>query len=167
LILHGPGLEPTLSAAQVNTLDFVPTILEYLELPDDPGVAGHGRSLLPLISKKGPIPDRPLFASGRSISQRHRDRGYELNSKFRTLSVRIDGWKLIRYPGMQGKSSELYDLEADPGEIENLASQKPETRDRYLELIERERSTAIERIEDPTLSPDQKRKLKALGYIEP
>lgn len=167
LILHGPGLEPMRSAAQVDTLDFVPTILEYLELPDDPGVAGHGRSLLPLISKQLSIPDRPLFASGRSISQRHRDRGYELNSKFRTLSVRSDGWKLIRYPGMHGRITELYDLEADPGEIENLASQKPEIRDRYLELIERERSAAIERIEDPILSPDQKRKLKALGYIEP
>ena len=48
------------------------------------------------------------------------------------FAVRTEGWKLVLYPGYPSWT-ELYDLDADPGEVRNLA-REPELAARVGEL---------------------------------
>jgi uncharacterized sulfatase len=92
----------------VSTLDVAPTLLALAGLAPEPGLAGS--SLMPLLADPG--------AGGRSEA---------LSSVARRAgclgrSARTARWRYTEWPD---GSRELYDHDADPGEITNLAS-RPE-----------------------------------------
>jgi arylsulfatase A-like enzyme len=102
--------------------DLLPTILDYMDLPVPAQV--EGRSFLPVLEGRT-LPQRPVFAMN-----------FEKNSVFgplRTGSVAVlEGrYKYVRhlgalsYPLMPKIEESLYDLETDPAEERNLASQMP------------------------------------------
>ena len=91
-------------------VDIVPTLIDYCDVSSPKGVKFDGVNIRSLIEGKAKNwPDRILVTD----SQRVRD-----PIKWRKSSVMTDQWRLVN-----GK--ELYDINADPGQKENIASTKP------------------------------------------
>ena len=75
------------------------------------------------------------------------------------------GWKLI--VGPEEVTLELFDLETDPKELENLAEQEPERVDRLRAEVEAWRQAHTREVaEDVLPSPEDRARLEALGYAE-
>jgi arylsulfatase A-like enzyme len=121
LIVRYPLLRPTPLPATdshlVLHLDATPTFLELAGLDPPPG--GDGRSLTSLLDASAPVPpwrpeflgehwhENPLARSLLSPGASHR-------------LLRTARWKLVKY--FHPPFTELYDLAADPHELENRAS---------------------------------------------
>ena len=146
LIVTAPGrIDPVDVAAQVRSVDLMPTLLELAGAPAAGGL--DGRSLLPLIDgeERG---DRPAVIAGTdmgSLSQ---------------LAVRVPPWKLIRHLG-DGRE-EAYRLDDDPREREPREDAPAELR----ELLDGELATAVGR---EALAEDEEAVIEArladLGYL--
>jgi arylsulfatase A-like enzyme len=99
LIMQGPGIVARNIAQHVGLIDIGPTLLDIFGLPT-PG-AFMGQSLVPLLAGKDVQLERPLFAEGRL-----REALY-----FGGVKVIEDSRRTV---------VEVYDLEQDPGELDNL-----------------------------------------------
>ena len=105
-----PGSSP---AAQALTIDLAPTILDLAGAKPLPGI--DGRSLVPLFSAKGiPADWRRSF-----LIEYTTDIVFPRTLKMGYDAVRNERYKYIRYRELQGMN-ELYDLQQDPFELENL-----------------------------------------------
>ncbi|BDQ31795.1 hypothetical protein NZNM25_19360 [Nitrosopumilus zosterae] len=102
---------------QIRTIDFMPTILDYLEIPlDDQYSKLDGVSLLPLINGAS-YPELYAFSeTGNPLHEKAPPK--EPNVK----SIRNSKWKLI-FNEFDG-TKELYDLEHDPDENNNLIGEE-------------------------------------------
>lgn len=99
---------------QVRTVDFMPTILDYLGIKFDNNFESFdGESLLPLI-KGGLIKEKIAYSeTGNPLDKKEPPK--EPNTK----SLRTSKWKLIF--NEYNNTKELYDLENDPNEEHNLS----------------------------------------------
>ena len=141
-------------AAQVRTIDLMPTLLDLLAM--DTPEAVQGVSLVELAS--GETDDLDLIAYSESFYPRHHYGWSELKS------LRGGGFHFIAAP-----RPELYDVVNDPSEEENLASRRPrEVRrlERQLaEILDASSVDGIEEQEPATLDPETAQRLAALGYL--
>ena len=98
---------------QTRTIDFMPTILDYLQIPHDKNYSKlDGVSLLPLVNNEL-IPENYAFTeTGNPLYEKSPPK--EPNVK----SIRTSKWKLIL--NEHNNSKELYNLEIDPDETKNL-----------------------------------------------
>lgn len=98
---------------QVRTIDFMPTILDYLGVELDKNYEPlDGQSLLPLINGKQ-IPEQIAYSeTGNPLNKKEPPK--EPNTK----SVRTSKWKLVF--NEYNNTKELYDLSIDPNEENNL-----------------------------------------------
>ena len=98
---------------QIRTIDFMPTILDFLNIPFDNNYEKvNGTSLMPLIQGLS-IPEQIAYSeTGNPLDKKAPPK--EPNTK----SVRTSKWKLIS--NQYDNSRELYNLELDPGEEKNL-----------------------------------------------
>lgn len=119
LIIAGPTIQKGGVASQpVSHVDLYPTILEACGLPSDANANDYiGKSLWPALN--GEESSRPCFAEYHAK--------YSKNGSF---MIRDGMKKLIYHVDMP---PQLFDLESDPGEAENLAP-LPEFRDELLAL---------------------------------
>jgi arylsulfatase A-like enzyme len=128
-IVSGPGVgEPGRRVeTRVRLLDLVPTVCEIAGVPT-PGEA-EGRSLVPFL-RGDEMEELPAFS--------------ELPLK---MAVHYGDYKLIYSTDDEGQdeSIELYDVEADPRELVNLADQEPEIVERMWGDLRawRERSNQV------------------------
>ncbi len=106
-------------------IDVLPTVLDAAGVPAPEGLRLDGRSLLPLLEGQ-PVVDWP----DRTITiQAHRGDVPVRDHNFMTRNQR---YKLLHSSGFgdeafEGEPAfELYDLEADPLELEDLAAERPE-----------------------------------------
>jgi arylsulfatase A-like enzyme len=98
---------------QTRTVDFMPTILDYLDIPQDPNFSKlDGVSLLPLFTKKSSPENYAFTETGNPLYEKSPPK--EPNVK----SIRSSKWKLIF--NEHDDSKELYNLEVDPDEKNNL-----------------------------------------------
>lgn len=133
---HGAG---TRDARLTSVVDFVPTVLDVLELPGEPWLAGSSL-------RRAPLPERVVLAE--------RER----------LRVVTDGrWKLH----MLGGRERLFDLDADPGEQAPLEGDAHETALAVLRARLDQRPPADvpgEPIPAGTATEEERSVLEGLGY---
>lgn len=99
----------------VQTIDLAPTVLALAAVPD--GAPREGRSLVPLLrGERPPWRDSLLIEYySDTVFPRIRNMGYQ--------AVRTGRYKYIDYLELEGMD-ELYDLQADPYELDNLVGSK-------------------------------------------
>jgi arylsulfatase A-like enzyme len=119
--IRWPGrLPPARAVDQIAAhIDMLPTLLDACDVPVPQGLKIDGKSLLPLLvgAQNAGWPDRTLFF------QWHRGDRPELD---RAFAARTQRYKLLRREPIPGVANppplELYDMERDPLELENIAS---------------------------------------------
>ncbi len=113
-IVQGPGIsrQGSVSETPVVSMDVFPTLLSLAQIPHD---AGDGKDLSPLILENGQIEREELFWH----YPHYHGSAWKPGS-----AIRKDHWKLIHF--YETGLSELYNLDNDPGETENLAASHPE-----------------------------------------
>ncbi len=108
---------PSGKAQKINTpvigMDFLPTILELTNTKAKPSQKIDGVSLLPLLNQKS-ISNRPLYWH----YPHYGNQGGEPSS-----IIQMENFKLIHY--WEDGRNELYDLENDLGEQNNIAKNYP------------------------------------------
>jgi arylsulfatase A-like enzyme len=112
LLIRDPRMEQTgrvIERLALN-IDVAPTLLDLAGLEIPAGV--QGRSLRPLLEGREE-PWRDAF-----VYEFYRSPMY--GGVPTMIAIREERWKLITYPGYP-EWSELFDLDADPGEMNNLA----------------------------------------------
>ena len=114
----GNQINPIEITQQVRTIDFMPTILEYLGIdPDEDFEKMDGISLSPLINGN-PMEEKIAFSeTGNPLDKKP-------PKKPNIKSVRTSKWKLI--VNEYNDTKELYDLSCDPEEKNNLICEFPE-----------------------------------------
>ncbi len=162
LIISAPGRvrEGVRVSEPVRVIDIAPTLLDLAGIGREGSwSAVDGTSLVPLMR-------------GRSFARRlpHYGQSIELMTTLGASplrSLRIGRWKYIHQP-----EPELYDLETDPNELRNLASEQPEKRDEMAAALQRLIAGGLEARaemghggEQRTLSRDEEEQLRARGYL--
>lgn len=165
LLIAAPGIQPRRIDRRVRNLDIAPTILAMLGLPGEPSM--RGKDLSPWFAGVIPHTDGPAFSEGAFT-------GWVGSTYWRQrkLILRGDG------------TPELYDLELDPGELHDQASNRPDIvqalrrrllahmalSDKGLEtLLTKDTSSLLREILDARrISPasPEYEELKALGYVQ-
>jgi arylsulfatase A len=110
-IVRWPGKVPAgrVSEEPWAFWDFFPTAVELAHAKMPPGFQPDGLSLVSFL-RGGPAPKREYFY-------------WELHEQASLQAVRFGDWKAVR----NGPSApiELYDLKTDPGELKDLAAERP------------------------------------------
>lgn len=162
LMIRLPGLDRSMRVATpVAASGLAATLLELVGAPIP--TAMELPSLLPAI--RGEVEDPLVFTES----------GYQLDY---TLSVRDEKWKLIHVPNpedrslMQGSEFELYDLEVDPLELDNVVGDNPEIATRLRRVLHDWArpwvDEAYQRLGDsgPVIDAATEECLRELGYVE-
>ena len=142
----------------VTLADFSPTVLDLLgiEIPK----SMQGETLLPLIASPDVVTaPRPALARG--------------NGELAEESIGLGRWKLIRNLGREPGRMVLYDLESDPGETRDRASERPiiaaTLMQRLRENFDRDASgfaAPKPGVAPREPDPEVLQRLEELGYIE-
>ncbi|MEM8962309.1 MAG: sulfatase-like hydrolase/transferase [Acidobacteriota bacterium] len=142
-------------AARVGLVDIFPTVLEWLniDVPDDI----QGQSLVRHLNPEGtPLTDRVIYAE--TLSPRINHEWGELRALY------VDELKYIH-----GPRPELFDIAADPRELDDLIAERPDDAARlksnlesYLDRYAVDGLDASVAIDDETAQ-----RLMALGYLQP
>ena len=109
-----PEIQPVEIKQQIRTIDFMPTILDYLDIPlSDKFEKIDGESLFPLL-KGDLIQEKFAFSeTGNPLKDTRPPKNPN------TKSIRTSKWKLIF--NEYDNSIELYNLEIDPTEENNIS----------------------------------------------
>ncbi len=160
LILFGPGIRSQVNRGLVSQLDIAPTILDFygIAVPEN----YRGCNLLSTFTNRFIISEASHNEEGVYI------RGHKIfPSKFRTYAIRTEKWKYIR----KEKLCELYDLEKDPREIENVSDEE-EAKAEEFESVIREHILWEEKLQKQRAMIYEKKriskkikKLKSVGKI--
>ena len=135
-------------ATPVQHIDLVPTILDWLGLPPQPRL--RGRSLRPLFTG-GKIPETGLYAE--ALYPRYHFGWSEL------YALTDSRYSFIRAP-----RDELYDVQRDPGERQNLAAERESTRLAMRSAVDS--LIAGVPVQAPgNVDADARERLRALGYV--
>lgn len=142
----------------VGHVDLLPTVLDLLGVPSPKGLTG--RSLTPLLEGRS-LPERPLYSETL------------VPTLERPLGIDVRAWiearyKLIRTETPAGARVELYDLIADPSELDDLSrSHKGLAAEMGARLAaERNRLEGSASVSESILvDPGAEARLKSLGYL--
>ena len=153
LIIHGPGIPRSRKMKEVVSLvDVMPTVLSLLGIPRPSSLAGL--DLCPLWQKdNSKALDRFIFI--------------EADKK----NVRDDIKRVVRkgtyklHYNLLTKESEFYDLTNDPKERFNIISEFPSLVEVLFAELKKFMKTSKRSKQYITLTPDEIKKLKRLGYL--
>lgn len=159
LVIAGPGVTPGRSAVPARGIDIAPTILGLIDVPRVPGMLGVD------LLKQPPAPDRLRVVEtyGGAVVRIPGAKQMMSDQPPMLMGVLHREWKLI----LDGDSPELYNLQSDPGELQDLA----DTADQRVEMLKAaidEFESAFPRREsnEAALSEDDIEALKSQGYLD-
>jgi arylsulfatase A-like enzyme len=170
LVFRWPGHIPKgrRHAASVELVDVMPTLMELLKVADAP--PAQGRSLVPILSgdangdpeRKVYLQRRPYnWIGGRIEGEQWMDPG--IRPKGPSFGLRAGRWKYIEAP--EENLVQLFDLEKDPLELENLAAKHPD-RARAMSLAIVQWREKYERdFKAPPIPKEELEMLRGLGYV--
>jgi arylsulfatase A-like enzyme/Tfp pilus assembly protein PilF len=153
LIISGPDVpRGQVIADQVRSIDLHPTVMEFLHLP--PSKEAQGVNLWPLIEQGTHV--RSNYSYGETLYPRTYLGWSELRA------MRTDAWKLILAP-----HPELYDLQRDPGELQNLIANHPAEADQLQKQIWTVAGThaKTETVKAVPVDEQTRQELDSLGYV--
>jgi arylsulfatase A-like enzyme len=180
LILRWPAGLPAglVIDSQVRSIDVAPTLAELAGIEWFP--RSDGRSLVPFLTSANEAPREAFLESDvKMFSSNTRREFGGIPGKLRGL--RDGKYKLILHPTPAGPEFELYDLEADPQESENLVDhpEYAEIREglttRLWMLIPADERQQLEEVAraarkakdgQRSLSEQEEQMLRSLGYIQ-
>lgn len=147
--LGGQAAGSRLVGTPVQHIDIVPTLLDIAHAAKPSTL--RGRSLLPLLTGSGTVPDTDIYAE--ALYSRYHFGWSELYSLTDT-----------RYQFIRAPHDELYDLQQDPHESRSIAGDRPQVRQAMRGAIESLIANAS--IAAPAAVDEQDRqRLAALGYV--
>ncbi len=177
LVIQGPGLSPgTRVPDVVELVDLMPTVLSLVGLPIPDHV--QGRDLSPLLRGES-LPGRAAHVDGIL--------GKKPWARFPSgLILEIDGqlWSYLNTvyerseagtsPFETRSAGELYLLDRDPDQKENVVERHPELAKRleaellewYAENRDRQQVLGTARASQQMLSDEERERLRGLGYVE-
>jgi arylsulfatase A-like enzyme/Tfp pilus assembly protein PilF len=153
LIFAGPDIPAgKVIDQQVRSIDVMPTILDYLGL--EAGRKVQGSSLVPALMEQRRV--RTNYCYMETLYPRTQMRWSELRG------MRTDNWKLIIAP-----KPELYNLQEDPLESENLEGQFKVEADRLQKQIWEINGPPESwgTVESQPLDEETRQELQSLGYV--
>ena len=157
----GAGAGPTTIDRLTSLVSLTPTILDIAGIDPSP-YPFQGGSLLPLLQGAADTPPDAVYAEVDFVPLKA-DNAVKRTQKKTVITGRL---KLIR--DELGGKVELYDLGADPGELRDLAAERPDLVEGMRPVLEqaiafsrRENLTG----EDVILSDERLEELRALGYV--
>lgn len=152
-LMAGPGIPPGLRVTQqVRTIDFLPTLLEVLGGATPSGI--QGVSLAPAFQAGSPESD---VSYAETLYPKMNMNWSELRA------IRTSRWKYIRAP-----KPELYDLAADPHELNNVIQQHgPEVGkfEAHLKQLISPDGSGTEKVDTAMVNERVMDQLKSLGYL--
>jgi arylsulfatase A-like enzyme/Flp pilus assembly protein TadD len=153
LIVAGPDVpRGKVIDEHVRSIDIHPTVMEFLRVP--PSSEAQGVSLWPLIQHGTPV--RSNYSYAETLYPRTSMGWSELRA------MRTDAWKLIVAP-----HPELYDLQHDPGERQNVIGHHAAEADQFQKLIWKVAGTQgkTEKVTTVPVDEQTRRELESLGYV--
>lgn len=167
LLMWGPGVPKKKVNDLVDLTDLFPTVLQLLGLSAPPS---EGNNLVRLLRGENPTMAR-AFAYGQRPPCKNLVRLYLLDGhdEVQPLEVRYlrsDKAKLLL--PTPGKPL-LFDLVADPSETRDVSAQQPQLTRQYLGLLERPFEKPLPALAPVSraLSPEERERLRSLGYLAP
>jgi arylsulfatase A-like enzyme len=154
LVVRVPGAPPARVRQIVRHVDLLPTLLELCGLPVPAGLPG--RSLAELV-RGGTLPEVTALSE------------LALSESNTVESVRRGALKFMRTRQRGGRLA-LFDLARDPGEKDDLQSERPELARELeqeldsLQALARERATLYQHARRIAFTPAEEADLNALGY---
>ena len=153
----------------VQNIDVYPTVLEFAGLA--PPSATTAASLLTPRETRGRVGECPAYMAEALRNAQRIYPDFDPAPWRRTLRAYYEEpYKLI---AASDGGEELYDLGADPGELNNLIDKQPQAAsrlrsgmDRFFEKL-RPRRTATSAPSSAPDDPEYRRRLEAIGYITP
>lgn len=147
--LPEPAVAPRRIATPVSLVDVFPTLTELFGL--EPSGASSGRSLVAACRGRG-LPEMPLYAES--------NYPFEEGGASPLRCLITERLKYIRSP-----KKELYDLDADAGEVNNIAEQRADDVVRLEQVLQTLEARFVQH-EAPSvvMSAHEKRTLASLGY---
>jgi arylsulfatase A-like enzyme len=187
LVMVYPGSSRTgvVVDSQVMSIDILPTVLDLLSIESPSPL--QGRSLVPLMTGAGSLDDTHAYADAYDIvAVRGNKRKYIRKSDRPVRSAEnvspeeynapdFMRWAGIGGPDYSNYTYELYDLENDPGEREDVASEDPDGRTGLSDKLkqwENGNRAAREGLglgaagEKAELDAATVERLKSLGYVQ-
>jgi arylsulfatase A-like enzyme len=166
LLIRAPAVpEPRRIPALVRSVDIAPTVLDLVGIPWKRSPPLDGRSLVDAMQGGGG--ELQLTAYSDSVNLMR----YVLSPEIREtksemlFSIILDGrWKYIHKIGSE-LSGELYDLERDPREGEDLVKRRPDIVGRALAELKRLEYLPYGQLEGMQVPGPVVEELKALGYV--
>ena len=180
LILRWPAGLPAglVIDSQVRSIDVAPTLAELAGIEWFP--RSDGRSLVPLWTSENVAPREAFLSRTSRCSPPTRD-GISVVFRESFGGCETASTKLILHPTPAGPEFELYDLEADPQELDNLVDhpEYAEIREglttRLWKLIPADERQQLEQVAraarkandgQRALSEQEEQMLRSLGYIQ-
>lgn len=159
LIVWGPEwIRPVVVEDLTESIDIMPTILDFVGLDFERLPAVQGRSLRPLLQ-----PDSETARPWRRFVFSE-----EISGRFDRRMIRDREWKLI--VDFKSRETELYSLAEDPGERRNLKDEHPEKVAVMARELDRWVAAGaplrVAEPEEAVLEEATARQLRALGYID-
>lgn len=126
-----------------SNLDWFPSLLSLTGVPQPEGVLLRGHDFTPLLRGESPVWNDDFFIQY--------DQRLSLDGSANMRGYRTTSWKLIRDYRNTGKD-ELYHLETDPGELENLIGSQDSEVQIVIGAMEQKLRAAMAQVNDPALA---------------